>query len=256
MKKMGEGAYGRVVLARYPDDPACLIVVKSVVKDRILVDTWVRDRKLGTVSSEIKILAALTLNPHPNIIGMVDFLEDDECYHIEMEAHGNPGIDLFDLIELNPNLAESECKSIFRQIVSAVAHLHSLGIVHRDIKDENIILDGLGLPKLIDFGSAAYVRNGPFDVFVGTIDYAAPEVLSGNPYLGRPQDVWALGILLYTIVYKENPFYNVDEILEGELRVPHVMSEDCLDLIKMILVRDANKRPTVEDISQHVWLKE
>ncbi|KAG5362425.1 Serine/threonine-protein kinase PSK1 [Yarrowia sp. C11] len=256
VKKMGEGAYGRVVLARYPDDPACLIVVKSVVKDRILVDTWVRDRKLGTVSSEIKILAALNQTPHPNIVGMVDFLEDDECYHIEMEAHGNPGIDLFDLIELNPQMPEAECKSIFRQIVSAVAHLHGLGIVHRDIKDENIILDGKGLLKLIDFGSAAYVKNGPFDVFVGTIDYAAPEVLSGNPYLGRPQDVWALGILLYTIVYKENPFYNVDEILEGELRVPFVMSEDCLDLIKMILNRDVNKRPTIEEIKAHKWLQE
>ncbi|AOW06594.1 hypothetical protein BKA91DRAFT_141627 [Yarrowia lipolytica] len=256
VKKMGEGAYGRVVLARYPDDPACLIVVKSVVKDRILVDTWVRDRKLGTVSSEIKILAALNQTPHPNIVGMVDFLEDDECYHIEMEAHGNPGIDLFDLIELNPQMPEAECKSIFRQIVSAVAHLHGLGIVHRDIKDENIILDGKGLLKLIDFGSAAYVKNGPFDVFVGTIDYAAPEVLSGNPYLGRPQDVWALGILLYTIVYKENPFYNVDEILEGELRVPFVMSDDCLDLIRMILNRDVNKRPTVEQIRDHPWLRE
>lgn len=255
LKKMGEGAYGRVVLARYPDDPACLIVVKSVVKDRILVDTWVRDRKLGTVSSEIKILAALNQTPHPNIVGMVDFLEDDECYHIEMEAHGNPGIDLFDLIELNPQMPEDECKSIFKQIVSAVAHLHGLGIVHRDIKDENIILDGGGLLKLIDFGSAAYVKNGPFDVFVGTIDYAAPEVLSGNPYLGRPQDVWALGILLYTIVYKENPFYDVDEILEGELRVPFVMSEDCLDLIKMILNRDANKRPTIEEIKAHKWLQ-
>ncbi|KAG5363769.1 Serine/threonine-protein kinase PSK1 [Yarrowia sp. B02] len=255
LKKMGEGAYGRVVLARYPDEPACLIVVKSVVKDRILVDTWVRDRKLGTVSSEIKILAALNQTPHPNIVGMVDFLEDDECYHIEMEAHGNPGIDLFDLIELNPQMPEDEAKSIFRQIVSAVAHLHGLGIVHRDIKDENIILDGKGLLKLIDFGSAAYVKNGPFDVFVGTIDYAAPEVLSGNPYLGRPQDVWALGILLYTIVYKENPFYNVDEILEGELRVPFVMSEDCLDLIKMILNRDVNKRPTVEEIQAHRWLQ-
>lgn len=254
LKKMGEGAYGRVVLARYPDDPACLIVVKSVVKDRILVDTWVRDRKLGTVSSEIKILAALNQTPHANIVGMVDFLEDDECYHIEMEAHGNPGIDLFDLIELNPKMPEEECRSIFRQIVSAVAHLHGLGIVHRDIKDENIILDSQGLLKLIDFGSAAYAKHGPFDVFVGTIDYAAPEVLSGHPYLGKPQDVWALGILLYTIVYKENPFYNVDEILEGELRIPFVMSDDCLDLIKMILNRDVSRRPTIDVIKNHKWL--
>ena len=123
-------------------------------------------------------------------------------------------MDLFDYIELRSNMEEAECKNIFRQVVDAINHLHNkAGVVHRDVKDENVVLDGEGKIKLIDFGSAAYLKNGPFDVFVGTIDYAAPEVLQGKAYSGKEQDVWALGILLYTMVYKENPFYNIGTAL-------------------------------------------
>jgi protein-serine/threonine kinase len=67
-------------------------------------------------------------------------------------------------------MEEWEARKIFVQVAEALRHLHiNAKVVHRDIKDENVILDGDGNIKLIDFGSAAYIRNGPFDVFVGTI---------------------------------------------------------------------------------------
>jgi protein-serine/threonine kinase len=101
---------------------------------------------------------------------MVDFFEDDINYYIEMIPHGLPGMDLFDYIELRVNMDEIECRKIFVQVAQAVFHLHiKAKVVHRDIKDENVILDGEGNIKLIDFGSAAYIKSGPFDVFVGTI---------------------------------------------------------------------------------------
>lgn len=258
LQKMGEGAHGRVLLAEYKEEPRLKVVLKCIIKERILVDAWTRDRKLGTIPSEIKIMAVLNQWNHENIMQLLDFFEDDEFYHIEMEPHGNPGTDLFDLIELQPRMPEDQVRGLFRQVVSAVRHLHSHDIVHRDIKDENIIVDGLGLVKLIDFGSAAFIKSGPFDVFVGTIDYAAPEVLAGNQYLGKPQDVWALGILLYTIVYKENPFYSVDEIMDQktELRIPFTTSEECLDLVKSILKRNVEERLTVEQVWNHPWLAE
>lgn len=84
-------------------------------------------------------------------------------------------------------------------------------------------------------------------------DYAAPEVLSGKPYRGKQQDVWALGILLYTIVYKENPFYSIDEIMDRDLRVPYVMSEDSIDLIRGMLNRDVDARLTIEQVMEHPW---
>ncbi|KAF4548836.1 DNA topoisomerase-like protein [Elsinoe fawcettii] len=256
LEEMGKGAYGEVKLVRYKKSNAQKMVIKYVTKRRILVDTWTRDRKLGTVPLEIHVLDYLRKDglQHPNIVEMADFFEDDINYYIEMIPHGLPGVDLFDYIELRVNMEERECRSIFVQVAAALHHLHvKARVVHRDIKDENVILDGEGRVKLADFGSAAYIKSGPFDVFVGTIDYAAPEVLRGSPYRGKEQDVWALGILLYTIVYKENPFYSIDEIMDHDLRVPYVMSEDCLDLIRKMLDRDVERRIGIQDVVNHPW---
>ena len=172
LEDMGQGAYGQVKLARYKKPPGNKVVLKYVTKKRILVDTWTRDRKLGTVPLEIHVLNYLRKDglKHPNIVEMTDFFEDNINYYIEMVPHGLPGMDLFDYIEMRTTMEEAECRNIFRQVVAALHHLHTKAlVVHRDIKDENIILDGENNVKLIDFGSAAYIKSGPFDVFVGTI---------------------------------------------------------------------------------------
>ncbi|KAL8728889.1 MAG: hypothetical protein Q9166_005129 [cf. Caloplaca sp. 2 TL-2023] len=255
LEDMGQGAYGQVKLARY-NKTSKKVVLKYVTKKRILVDTWTRDRRLGTVPLEIHVLDYLRKDglKHPNIVEMIGFFEDDINYYIEMVPHGLPGMDLFDYIEMRSTMDEAECRNIFLQVVAALHHLHTKAlVVHRDIKDENIILDGENKVKLIDFGSAAYIKNGPFDVFVGTIDYAAPEVLQGKSYRGKEQDVWALGILLYTLVYKENPFYSIDEIMDHELRIPWIMSEPSIDLIKAMLNRDVDQRLTISQVMEHPW---
>lgn len=172
LEEMGQGAYGQVKLARYKKANAKKMVIKYVTKRRILVDTWHRDRRLGTVPLEIHVLDYLRRDglQHPNIVEMADFFEDDTNYYIEMVPHGLPGMDLFDYIELRVTMEERECRKIFVQVASALQHLHCVAkVVHRDIKDENVILDGDGAVKLVDFGSAAYIKSGPFDVFVGTI---------------------------------------------------------------------------------------
>ncbi|KAI8936729.1 hypothetical protein NX059_007117 [Plenodomus lindquistii] len=258
LEEMGAGAYGQVKLCRYKRNSSKKVVIKYVTKRRILVDTWTRDRRLGTVPLEIHVLDYLRRDgfKHGNIVEMADFFEDDVNYYIEMIPHGMPGMDLFDYIELRVNMEENECRKIFVQVAEAVNHLHTKAkVVHRDIKDENVVLDGEGNIKLIDFGSAAYIKSGPFDVFVGTIDYAAPEVLAGRPYRGKEQDVWALGILLYTIIYKENPFYSIDEIMDHDLRVPWVMSEESIDLVRLMLDRDVEKRITIGGVLGHEWCR-
>jgi protein-serine/threonine kinase len=65
--------------------------------------------------------------------------------------------------------------------------------------------------------------------------------------------VWALGILLYTIVYKENPFYSVDEILDRDLRIPYIMSLNSIELIRSMLDRDVDSRITIEKVLEHPW---
>ena len=84
-------------------------------------------------------------------------------------------------------------------------------------------------------------------------DYAAPEVLAGKPYNGKEQDVWALGILLYTIIYKENPFYSIDEIMDRDLRVPYTISDESIDLIRCMLDRDVEKRYDINQVLEHPW---
>jgi protein-serine/threonine kinase len=180
LEEMGSGAYGQVKLARYKKNDSRKMVLKYVTKTRILVDTWTRDRRLGTVPLEIHVMDYLRRDGlrHANIVEMVDFFEDDINYYIEMLPHGIPGMDLFDYIELRSNMEEAECQNIFRQVVDAIHHLHTKAlVVHRDIKDENVVLDGEGKIKLIDFGSAAYIKNGPFDVFVGTIGKHSRDAL-------------------------------------------------------------------------------
>lgn len=174
---------------------------------------------------EIHILRTLQKHPHLNCCRLVTSMEDEDCYFVVMELLGG-GMDLFDYIELNKNMTENEVRHIFYQIANAVKHLHTHKIVHRDIKDENVVLDNEGTVHLIDFGCATYYKKGrKFDTFTGTLEYCAPEVLKGKPYEGPPQDIWASGVLLFTLIYRENPFYNIDEILESELRVPFVLSE-------------------------------
>lgn len=247
IRMLGRGAYGEVRLVRTPSKRH-IVVLKSIFKDRILIDTWSRDRLLGTIPNEIKILNELKQAQHPHIVELIDFFEDTKCYHLALFPFGMPqSMDLFDFIETkSTSYSPAELFGIWKQIASAVAHMHSLGLTHRDIKDENVIMSPDGDAKLIDFGSAAYAKDGPYDVFVGTVNYAAPEVLRGDLYEGRPQDAWALGILLYIIMFKEPPFNGADAIIGAKL--PNQISCFGNNIILQLLNGVVEDRPTVADV--------
>ena len=86
-----------------------------------------------------------------------------------------------------------------------------------------------------------------------SLDYAGPEILRGERYEGKEQDVWALGILLYTIIYKENPFYSIDEIMDRDLRVPYTMSDASINLVRCMLERDVEQRYSIDQVLRHPW---
>ncbi|SPO22750.1 related to serine/threonine-protein kinase [Ustilago trichophora] len=176
--------------------------------------------------------AAATPTSHPNICKMLDFFEDHEFYYLVMPCFGR-GQDLFDYVESAPDgLAASQCRSIFGQVADALWFLHANNIVHRDIKDENVVLDGEGNAQLIDFGSAAHVRPGKlFDTFSGTLDYAAAEILQGEKYAGQAQDVWALGVVGFVLLCGECPFWNGEEAVQGleeGTRAAQTLQERCM----------------------------
>ena len=80
-------------------------------------------------------------------------------------------------------------------------------------------------------------------------------MLAGKPYRGKEQDVWALGILLYTIIYKENPFYSIDEIMDRDLRIPYTISDESIDLIRNMLNRDVSQRFDITQVIEHPWCR-
>ncbi|KAK7091902.1 hypothetical protein V1264_009521 [Littorina saxatilis] len=142
-------------------------------------------------------------------------------------------------------------------MVSGVSYLHSQNIVHRDIKDENIIINEHFNIKLIDFGAAAYMLPGKvFGTFCGTIEYCSPEVLMGNKYRGPELELWSMGITLYTLIFGENPFFNVEETLEGVLKPPTQVSRALMFLITWLLHPDPLCRATIGDVERNAWVNQ
>jgi len=143
------------------------------------------------------------------------------------------------------------------QIVAGLAYLHDQNILHRDVKDENIILDHQFHLKLIDFGSAAYMEPGKlFNTFCGTLEYCSPEVLLGNSYSGPELEMWALGVTLYTLVFGENPFFEVEETISGHLQPPYLTSPALMKIIFWLLHPDPRSRATLKDLLKDKWVNQ
>ncbi|XP_068939486.1 PAS domain-containing serine/threonine-protein kinase isoform X2 [Petaurus breviceps papuanus] len=250
LRPIGSGAFGFVWIAKHKEEGQ-EVVVKFVRKEKVLEDCWVRDPELGKVTREIAILRRLQ---HPNIIKVIDVFENEGFFQLVMEKHGL-GMDLFTFIDSHPNLDEPLASYIFRQVVSAIAYLQSQNIIHRDIKDENIIIAEDFTIKLVDFGSAVYMEPGKcFYTFCGTIEYCSPEVLMGHAYQGPEMEMWALGVTLYTLMFEENPFNELDEALEAVLHLPFPVSAELLNLLCELLRPNPEERMTLDMLLCHSWV--
>ncbi|KAM4605277.1 PAS domain-containing serine/threonine-protein kinase [Polymixia lowei] len=252
LKAVGKGAFGFVWKALRRCDGQ-EVVVKFIKKARIVTDCWVDDPILGQVSQEIAILTRIQ---HHNIVKVLEVFENGSYFQMVMEKHGD-SLDLFEFIDKQPRLDEPLASYIFRQLVAAVFHLRSKNILHRDIKDENIIIDKCFHIRLIDFGSAALLAPGKlFYNFCGTLEYCSPEVLQGNPYEGPELEMWSLGVLLYTLLFSENPFCGVEEILEAKLKPPFALSPDLCDVLSGLLQPDPYQRMTLDQILLQSWISQ
>ncbi|MED6248557.1 hypothetical protein ATANTOWER_001908, partial [Ataeniobius toweri] len=252
IKAVGKGAFGFVWKATRRCDGQ-EVIVKFISKARIMSDCWVDDPMLGRVSQEIAILTRVQ---HHNIVKVAEVFENGSYFQMAMEKHGD-GLDLFEFIDMQPRLDEPLASYIFRQIVAAVFYLRTKNIIHRDIKDENIIIDKCFHIRLIDFGSAAVLTPGKlFHNFCGTLEYCSPEVLQGNPYEGPELEMWSLGVLLYTLLFSENPFCDVGEILDARLMTPFPLSPELHVVLRGLLHANPRKRMTLDQLLLQSWISQ
>ena len=248
-KTLGKGSFGKVKLGIYlpnKEKVAIKIVDKRKIKEK---DDLIR------IKREFEMLSKFD---HPNIILIVEIFETQNRYYSVMEYC--EGGELFNYIVKKRYLSEEEASFFFYQLISGLEYLHSLGIVHRDLKPENLLLTQNNLLKIIDFGLSNY-HDTNLDLLLGTPCgspcYASPEMVSGERYDGYKIDIWSCGIILFAMLCGYLPFEGKEneilfhKILECKLNLPDYLSEEAKDMILKILVKDPDKRYSIEQIKNH-----
>ncbi|CAA0809419.1 Phosphoenolpyruvate carboxylase kinase 1 [Striga hermonthica] len=252
-QELGRGRFG-VVYRCYSADGepfAC----KSIRKASLSPDP--ADRRC--LEAEPKILHLLSACP--NILRLRAAYEDEEHVHIVTDLCD--GGDLFDRISAGAPFRESDAAAVLRQLMTAIAFCHRMGVAHRDIKPDNILFDSRGRLRLADFGSAEFFRDSGMIGVVGTPYYVAPEVLSGREY-GEKVDVWSAGVILYIMLagvapfYGEGPAETFEAVLRGNLRFPtkifRSVSAEAKDLLRKMICRDVSRRLSAEQVLRHPWI--
>ena len=245
---VGEGGSGTVYSGvRLPDNLP--VAIKHVAKHK--VKDWA-NLSGHKVPLELKLLQKV--QGVPRVIKLYDYFENKDWFIYIMERPEQCK-DLFDFITENGALSEDLAKEFFRDIVATIMACHRRGVTHRDIKDENILLDlTTNRLCLIDFGSGAFVKSEAFRDFDGTRVYSPPEWISEGQYHYGPATVWSLGVLLYDMVCGDIPFERDDEICAADLTWRKEISAGCADLIKCCLTVDQDRRIDMDNILSHPWM--
>ncbi|XP_043542744.1 hormonally up-regulated neu tumor-associated kinase homolog A-like, partial [Chiloscyllium plagiosum] len=198
-RKLGEGSFAKVreglhVLTGEK------VAVKVIDKKKAKKDSYVTKnlRREGQIHQMIR---------HPNITQLLDILETENSYYLVMELC--TGGNLMHKIYDRKILEEAEVCRYIKQLTLAVEHLHRAGVVHRDLKIENLLLDEKNNIKLIDFGlsncAGILGYSDPFSTQCGSPAYAAPELLARKKY-GPKVDIWSIGVNAYAMLTGTLPF--------------------------------------------------
>ncbi|KAG5886685.1 hypothetical protein JTB14_007087 [Gonioctena quinquepunctata] len=220
--------------------------------------------KEDMIENEVKILRKVN---HPYIMSLIAEADTQKMLYLVCEYV--TGGDLFDTITVVQKFSEEQASLMINHLISALAYLHNLDIVHRDVKPENLLVElednKVKLLKLGDFGLACEVTK-PLYTVCGTPTYVAPEILAESGY-GLKIDVWAAGVILYILLCGYPPFVSQDNdqeklfdcILSGQYDFPDEYWQDvsplAKELIQNMLQLDPELRFSAEDVLDHPWLQ-
>ncbi|KAG7795213.1 hypothetical protein KL929_004344 [Ogataea haglerorum] len=247
--EIGSGAFGKVYIAHHK-----LLRSKVVVKKGDRVTPSGCNDNLMREYYYLKEFGA-----HPNVTKLYELILTETSAFMVLEFC--PEGDLFEYLSRHKRLPLDESLRMFVQLASAVHYMHRSGCCHRDLKLENVLLDKKHNVKLSDFGFARefpMAQHGPRGLLsdvCGTSAYMAPELLRKTPYVGTKTDIWALGVILYTLVAGEMPFDDsldedalVDAVCEREPAYsPELFGPDLLPLARAMLAKDPDRRASSLD---------
>lgn len=239
VEEIGEGSFGKVYLAYHMLLNTPVVLKCGPIDDPNLVREIYYHRQLH----------------HHHVVKLYEVLKTETKLWLVLEYC--QGGELYYYVYHHKRVDPRRCRIWFRQLASAVRYCHQLGLAHRDLKLENILLSSRRHPvlKLSDFG---FVREASshrlLATVCGTPGYMAPEMLRGEKYNGLAVDIWSLGVILYAMLYGQMPF---DEETEAatKLRIMHDdpvhypwASPAAIDLLNRMLVKDPMARPSIDQV--------
>ncbi len=261
-ESLGEGTFGivRVAIDRKTGNR---VAVKITDKS----NQRLQEFEHGPIVALQRECQILSLLDHPHIVKLYGGYDDGRKIHWFLSLM--QGGTLITALQKEPNaFTPFLIQTIFRQLVDAISYCHSKNIIHRDIKLDNILIRDPGLENIFvvlsDFGFAIEqeVNGVNLTDFPGSPEYSAPELIRGNPYQGRPVDVWSLGVCLYTMVYNALPWYHPDQnklfyrIVRTELDPPFDVDPTLLELIQGMLTKNPRFRWTLDRVRASAWFNQ
>ncbi|XP_048145883.1 serine/threonine-protein kinase pim-1-like [Corvus hawaiiensis] len=249
---LGRGGFGSVLAATRLSDGAP-VAIKRVPRNRI--HHWGQLPDGTRAPLEIVLLDKVSAG-FPGIVQLHEWLELPSNVVMVLERPERSQ-DLLHFIWARGFLCEEVAWHLFRQVLEAVRHCTSCGVLHRDIKPENILVDlATGQAKLIDFGCGTYLQAAAYTSFAGTPSYSPPEWTHLGWYHGEAATVWSLGIVLHQMVCGEHPFRRGWNSTWGRLSLPRRLSPECQDVIRRCLSVLSSERPSLEDLSCDPWMQD
>jgi len=246
---LGTGGFGKVFLvSKTSGAQNGKFYAMKVLKKAVIV----RNKETKEVEREINFYAKLERDVlasvrHPFIVDLKYAFQARNKVYLIMEYLA--GGELFMQLQKERMLMEDTAIFYLSQVLLALEHLHTQGIIYRDLKPENVMLDRRGHVKLTDFGCIKESSNEELNyTFCGTVEYMAPEIINKSGRHGKEVDWWSFGILIHDMLTGSPPFTGnnrktiTDRVLRGKLQLKNYLTPNAKDIIKRLLNRSVEKR--------------